>query len=395
MNCQWNLSNRTGMKTMRSEGLQYVRRRPLITFLVGAWLIVSGCVVQRSPVSGKQRAYGYSWAQEEQIGREADPEIVAQYGLYDDPELAAYVDSLGIVVLGASHLRRDDTPEEYRRTEFTFRVLDSPVVNAFALPGGYVYVTRGLLAHLNNEAQLAVVLGHEIGHVAGRHASQRALEMQLGQLGVLGGAVIGQEVLGMPGAAVLDLGSQAAGLLFLKYGRDDERESDRLGVEYAARLGYQAGEGSGFFNSLERMTEQSGQQIPSFLSSHPDPGEREETIRALAADWATREPMSRVGEAELVDRIDGIVYGDDPRQGFVENGVFLHPTLRFRFPVPTGYRVVNQPMRVVLVAPDQDAVVVLSVEAEAATAAAARRRTSSAARRTRRYSAAGGPSHPR
>jgi predicted Zn-dependent protease len=344
--------------------------RPILLLLI-AWLVASGCVVQRSPISGKQRAYGYSWQQEKQIGQQADGEIVAQYGNYDDADLVAYVDSLGHLLLEVSHLRRDATPDEYRRTAFTFRVLDSPVVNAFALPGGYVYVTRGLLAHLNNEAQLAVVLGHEIGHVAGRHASQRALEMQLGQLGVLGGAILGQEVLGIPGGAVLDLGSQAAGLLFLKYGRDDERESDRLGVEYAALTGYRAGEGSGFFNSLERMTERSGQQIPSFLSSHPDPGEREQTIQRLAADWAARTPMEKVRESELMRRIDGIVYGDDPRQGFVEAGVFKHPTLRFRLPVPEGYHVINNAARVAMVAPGQDAVLLLSIDGSGETAVAA------------------------
>ncbi|WP_243664303.1 M48 family metalloprotease, partial [Rhodothermus marinus] len=143
--------------------------------LVFSILIVfaEGCAVSTNPVSGRRRLYGYSWAEERRIGQEADRQIVAQYGLYDDPELAAYVDSLGQVILAHSHLRRPNTPKEFRETPFVFRVLDSPVVNAFALPGGYVYVTRGLLAHLNNEAQLAVVLGHEIGHVAARHASQR------------------------------------------------------------------------------------------------------------------------------------------------------------------------------------------------------------------------------
>jgi predicted Zn-dependent protease len=176
----------------------------------------------------------YSWEEEIKIGQDADPQIVAQYGIYDDPEITEYVNNLSNSVLANSHMRREGTDRKFRETEFYFKVLDSPVVNAFALPGGYVYFTRGLMAHLNNEAQLSVVIGHEIGHVAARHASQRALQQQLGQIAVIGGAVIGQELLGLPGASILDMSSQAAQLLFLSYSRDAERESDELGVEYSA-----------------------------------------------------------------------------------------------------------------------------------------------------------------
>lgn len=139
-----------------------------------------------NPVTGNKRAYGYSWEQEVEIGAQADKEISAQYGLYENAELSNYVDELGQALLEVSHMRREDTKQKFRETEFTFRVLDSPVVNAFALPGGYIYVTRGLLAHLNNEAQLAMVVGHEIAHVAARHASQRAATQQFGQLAIIG-----------------------------------------------------------------------------------------------------------------------------------------------------------------------------------------------------------------
>src|SRR5690625_4468364 len=145
---------------------------------------VAGCVVQRNPVTGERRAYGWAWSQERQLGLQADGEIATQFGIYDDAEVQAYVEAVAERVLAESHMRRPDAEAQFRETPFTFRVLDSPVVNAFALPGGFVYVTRGLLAHMNNEAQLAVVLGHEIGHVAGRHASRRAFEQQLGQIGV-------------------------------------------------------------------------------------------------------------------------------------------------------------------------------------------------------------------
>ena len=230
---------------MSSSLLQSYMRTVLLVLVAAVFF--AGCVVQRSPITGQKRAYGYSWAEEIKIGQESDPQIVAQFGLYDDERLAAYVTRIGEAVLAESHLRRPDAAPEYRNTPFTFRVLDSPVVNAFALPGGYIYVTRGLLSHLNNEAQLAVVLGHEVTHVAARHASQRAATQQFGMIGLIGAAIGGQAILGgSAGENILDLGSTAAGLLFLQYGRDDERESDRNGVDYAARVGYKPGEASAF-----------------------------------------------------------------------------------------------------------------------------------------------------
>jgi predicted Zn-dependent protease len=334
-------------------------------------VLLTGCVVQRSPITGNKRAYGYSWEQEKQIGAEADPQIIAQYGMYSDDELSAYVDRIGQKIVEHSHLRRPNTPPEFAGLQFHFRVLDSPVVNAFALPGGFIYVTRGLLAHLKNEAQLAVVLGHEIGHVAGRHASKRALQSQLGQLGLIGGVIVGQELLGLPGQDLLSAGSSITQLLFLRYGRDDERESDELGVEYAALAGYKAEEASGFFVTLRRLGEQSGHSIPSFMSTHPDPGEREVSIREMAADWSAQMPMTLVEEGAYLKEIDGIVFGDDPRQGYTEGGTFFHPQLRFRFPVPDGFQVINQPSRVALVGPEQQAIMVFAIASGETSSAAA------------------------
>lgn len=339
----------------------HVKRIPFVLILLLAAIFASGCVVSRSPVTGKKRAYGMSWAQERQLGQQADQQIIAQFGLYDDAELTQYVDRVGQRVVQNSHLRRPDTPEEFRNTPFTFRVLDSPVVNAFALPGGYVYVTRGLLSHLTNEAQLAVVLGHEVGHVAARHASQRAFEQQIGQLGLIGGAILGQEVLGLPAGNLLNLGSQAAQLLFLSYSRDDERESDRLGVEYAALSGYEAAEGSAFFNVLRRLGEQQGGGIPNWLSTHPDPGEREQTILQLASEWEGRANMEQVDQASLYNAIDGIVLGENPRQGFTENNTFYHPDLAFQFPVPQNFQVINQPTQVGMIASNQQAIMIFTL----------------------------------
>ena len=327
---------------------------------------LSGCVsFEESLVSGRKRAYGYTWAQEVQIGKEADASIITQYGLYDDPELEQYITRLGEELLAVSHLRREDTPAEMRNTPFTFRLLDSPVVNAFALPGGYVYITRGLLAHLDNEAQLAVVLGHEIGHVVGRHASKRAATQQFGQLGVIAVAAGAQGIFGgNAGEEALNTVGTAAGLMFLSYGRDDERESDRLGVEYGALTGYESAEGSKFFESLKRISEKSGSSIPSFLSTHPDPGERELEIVRMAGEWETQVSMTKVRRDEYLALIDNIVVGDDPRQGYTENNVFYHPTLKFQFPVPAGYQVINQPSQVAILEPNQNAIMVFTIASD-------------------------------
>lgn len=328
-------------------------------------LFASSCVVQQNPVSGNKRAYAYSWQQELEIGRSADGEIVSQYGVYEDDDLAQYVTNLGEDLLEVSHMRREEAADMFKETEFTFRVLDSPVVNAFALPGGYVYVTRGLLSHLNNEAQLAVVIGHEIGHVAGRHASQRALTQQIGQVAVIGGSILGQELFGLPGQSLLNLSSQAAQLLFMSYSRDHERESDRLGVEYSAMKSYVAAEGSEFFTSLRRISEKSGQSIPNMLSTHPNPGEREQTIPRLANEWREKGYEQTIfGSERYMQLIDGIVFDENPRQGFVDNGRFVHPELEFYFPIPNQWRVINQPSQVVLVKGEGEAVMIMRIDSE-------------------------------
>lgn len=340
--------------------------KKLIPIVIAGVMTLSspGCMtIQENPVTGNRRALGYTWQQELQIGKEADGQIVAQYGLYDDPAVTAYVNKVSEAVLEQSHMRRPDVSAEFRNTQFTFRVLNSPVVNAFALPGGYVYVTRGLMTHLNNEAQLAVVLGHEIGHVAARHASQRAFEQQAGQIALIGGAVLGEQLLGVPAGNLLGIGGQAAQLLFLRYSRDHERESDRLGVEYSALSGYKASEGSEFFVSLKRLTEAAGGAgLPSHLSSHPDPGDREQAIKRMAAEWESKGlTLEKVGEGDYLNIVNNMIVGENPREGFVENGNFYHPDLKFFFPIPSGWFTVNEATQVYIVEKDQKAVMVMQL----------------------------------
>lgn len=346
--------------------MNHLFKKTLLPFLIFT-LILSACAIQRSPVTGDRRAYGFSWAKAKQIGAQADKQIQAQFGVYDNQALQQYVENVAEKVLAVSDLRDEGTPEKYQKTEFTFRVLASPVVNAFALPGGYVYVTRGLLAHLKNEAQLAVVLGHEIGHVAARHASQSAFERQFSQILLLGGAIAGQQILGIPGGQILQLGSLARKYLFLSYSRDDEREADALGVEYAARQGYHTAAASDFFVSLERMSAQTG-GIPNWLSSHPDPADRAERIPKLSKYWANRGLQQNIrGMDQYMSTIDNIIFGHNPRIGFTRGGNFFHPELAFYFPYPLQWNLTNTPSVVQIVNDDGNAVVLFQIDPKSKT----------------------------
>ncbi len=338
-------------------------------------LLLGGCATEPSLYTGKTGYYAYTWEQELELGRKSDSEIVQQMGLYQDDELAAYVRSIGNDLLKQSAIGSESAPEIYQNTEFTFRLLDSDVVNAFALPGGFVYVTRGLLAHLENEAQLAVVIGHEITHVEARHASKQALKSQLGQIGLVAGAVIGEQVAENKDFArdMVNLGGKFFQLATLKYGRDAERESDFHGVEYAAKAGYAAAEGSPFFKSLDRISDKSGQSIPSWMSSHPDPGEREKTVQELAKQWANdsgKEPI--VGQERFLTKIDGLIVGKNPRNGYSDGQRFYHPDLRFQFDQPAGWSLQNESETVYLTDPNRTTMLAFSLAKENSPLEAAR-----------------------
>ncbi|HKY09992.1 MAG TPA: M48 family metalloprotease, partial [Candidatus Binatia bacterium] len=316
-----------------------------LSLLLGAALLYS-CVSELVPATGEKHYLGYTWQQEIELGKQASKEVSALFGVYRDAKLERYVSDVGNRVLATSHLRRPGADEQVRNTPVTFGVLDSPIINAMALPGGYVYVTRGMLAHLTSEDQLATVLAHEVGHIAARHAARQAWQQQIGQGLLMGGALITQG-LGLPGQEILNLGGMAAQLIFRRYSREDELEADKLGVEYGSGAGYDSREVIAFFQTLDRIQEKEGQGMPSFLSTHPNPGDRIARIQQLTA--AQRRDRRTGVDARYFDAIEGLVVGEDPRQGFVEANVFYHPDLRFRFPVPRGFKVVNQPTQVIMV----------------------------------------------
>ncbi len=302
-----------------------------------------------NPVTGKKEFMLLSKEQEIQMGEQSDPQIVASYGLYEDDNIQQFITTQGRLMARVSH-----RPE----LSYEFKVLDSPVVNAFALPGGYVYFTRGILAHFNNEAEFAGVLGHEIGHITARHSAKQYSRQMIGQLGLIAGVVISPEF-----AQFADVASQGLGLLFLKYGRDAESQSDKLGVEYSTRIGYDATEMADFFQTLKRLSDQAGGNLPTFLSTHPDPANRYEHTREIAQKWQQRTSNKRlkVGRDSYLNRINGLVYGEDPRQGYVERNNFYHPELRFQYPIPNGWRTVNSPSQVQMAPQDGNALLVLSL----------------------------------
>jgi predicted Zn-dependent protease len=349
--------------------LRFVRRLAPRCVPAVVLLFLGACVSEPSAVTGKKQSFGYSWEQELQLGAEADKEITAEMGLYENPTLQSYVEAVGQRVLQTSDFREATTPEIYRDTKFSFKVMDSPVVNAFALPGGYVYVTRGLLAHVQNEAQLAVVIGHEIGHVIARHSSRQARRAQLGQIGLMAGAVLGQAVLGDSVGdmgQLLNMGGQALELFMMRYSREAEFESDNLGVGYAKRAGYAAAESSKFFHSLQRISATEGKALPTWQSTHPDPGDRAQRVLELAAKTPTATGAAPlVAQEEYLRQIEGMVVGDDPREGFTRNGVFYHPTLRFQFPVAQGWKLDNQKAAVVMADPQGRALMGLRLTPEA------------------------------
>ena len=303
-----------------------------------------------NPVTGKKEFMLVSKEQEIAMGQQADPEIVSYFGLYDDKELQRFIDEKGQEMSSISH-----RPE----LKYEFKIVDSPVVNAFAVPGGYVYFTRGIMAHFNNEAEFAGVLGHEIGHITARHSAKQQSNAMFAQVGLIAGILISPEV-----AQFADIAQQGIGLLFLQFSRNNESQSDRLGAEYSTKIGYDAAEMADFFNTLDRLQSQSGAaEIPTFLSTHPDPNDRLNKIKQQADKWKNKINATdlEVNRDAYLRMIDGLIYGEDPKQGYVMNEVFYHPVLKFQFPLPQQWTYHNSPQQVQMAPQSGEALMVLTL----------------------------------
>jgi predicted Zn-dependent protease len=304
----------------------------------------------KNPVTGNRQLVLMSESQEIEMGKSADPQIIQEYGLYPDQNIQDLINAKGKQMAAISHRPNLD---------YQFRVVDSDILNAFAVPGGYVYFTRGIMAHLNNEAEFAGVLGHEIGHIAARHSVAQQRNALLGQLGIIAGVVIAPDL-----AQFAQTASEGLGLLFLKFGRDAEKEADRLGVEYSSKVGYDASEMAKFFETLQRKQAASGSaELPTFLSTHPDPGDRNRTVSKLAEEWKKKLNLKnpQVNRDNYLKRIEGIVYGEDPRQGYVENNVFYHPVLKLQFPIPQDWAYINSPQNFQMAPKDGKAMMMLTL----------------------------------
>lgn len=313
-----------------------------------------GCAV--NPATGERQLSFMSEAQEIALGQQNDQQIVQQMGLYPDEGWQEYIQELGAELAAKSE--RPNLP-------WTFRVVDDPVVNAFALPGGYIYITRGILAHFNSEAELVSVLGHEIGHVTGRHGVERLSKAQLAQVG-LGVATIAA---GREYAGLAQMAGQGLGLLFLKFGRDDEREADDLGLRYLVRGGFAPDEMPKVFQTLDRVSAAAGSRLPGWLSTHPAPANRADRISEQIALLPPEQRQGEVDRNGYLARLNGITFGMNPREGYSVGNTFYHPDMAFALDFPEGWKIINQRQAVVGVSPEEDAVVVLTL-AQADTPAA-------------------------
>jgi len=308
---------------------------------------VSACAT--NPVTGRREISLMSESQEIALGKESDAQIRQEMGVYDDAALQKYVSDIGLRLARLS--QRPALP-------WQFTVVDQPAINAFALPGGFIYLTRGILPFLEDEAELAGVIGHEIGHVTARHSAQQYTRAVGGEIGLVALGVF------VPAARPFgEASQQAMGLLFLKFGREDELQSDQLGAGYAAAGGWDPAGVPGMLSTLGRLAEASGDRkgVPNFLSTHPDPLAR---VMEIAATVATLKagggPFVTAREA-LLGRMPGLIYGDNPEQGLFQGSTFLHPPLRFRVDFPGQWTTANSARQVMAQAPKGDGFLLLQL----------------------------------
>lgn len=301
--------------------------------------VAAGCSLNAA--TGRLQVTTISESEEIAMGRKVDEDVSEALGVYDHEGLSTLVSEIGQSV--AKHSERPQLP-------WSFRVLDEAGVNAFAVPGGFIYTTRGLLVHLSSKDELAAVLGHEVGHVTARHGvvAMRKQKVAAASVGVL--RVIDPQLRHVGGLA-----ASTAGLALLKHSRDDEYEADELGVRYVGRAGFDRAATVRVFDVLTTVSElEQGQRVPSWLSTHPDPQLRRDRILQTLPAAGEAEP-----DPEYLDLLDGVLYGEDPRQGFIAGRSFVHIDKGFRIDFPPGWEAVCNGPRAIAQAPDEAALMVL------------------------------------
>ena len=326
-------------------------QRALLPLMAASLLAACGAQVV-NPVTGRTERTVMDEQAEIAEGRRAHQQVLQEYGAYANPRLQAYVNGLGQKLAQQSHRAN---------LQWTFTVLDSPEINAFALPGGYVYITRGIMAYVDSEAELAGVIGHEIGHVTARHGAQRATRQQAAGLGVLAATVLGAvlESQGVGGAT--DLASQvsqtAAAGYIASYSREQELQADRLGAEYLARSQCDPQNMVDLITLLqnqERFAAETaraeGRPVPSganWLASHPSNDQRLADIRQIATGCPGR--YADDGRTRYLQAIDGMSFGDSREQGVTRGRNFYHEGLGIALTAPAGWQVRNAPEAIALI----------------------------------------------
>lgn len=309
-----------------------------LAVIMTAGLTLQGC--STNPATGKQQFTALmSPAQENKVGATEHEKIIAQFGLYDNPALSSYVAQVG---------KRVTQKTERPDVQYKFYVLDTPMVNAFAVPGGYIYLSRGLIGLANNEAQMAAVLAHEAAHITGRHSAERYSRGVVTSLGAgVLGAVLGNQAAGQ----ALGTGSQ---LYLSSYSRHQEDEADSLGLRYMTQGGYDPDEMPAFLSALQaqngleaKLAGRNPNSGFNYFSTHPA---TEDRVRKTASE-AEAFPDSNVKNRDVyLRKINGVTYGDSAKQGFTRGQTFYHPKIGFAFTAPDGYRIINQPTQVIVTA---------------------------------------------
>ena len=349
--------------TARTIAPDETRLPLLLAGLLMAWLALaasSGCAV--NPATRRTSLTGTTTTAEEiRIGREQRPQVIQAFGgIYDDPALAAYVERVG-----QSLARGTERPD----ITYSFTILDTPIVNALATPGGYIYVTRGLLVLADNEAELAGVLGHELGHVTALHHAQRQSRQTLASIGMLGAAIAGSFV-GAPPA--LMQGAQLTALGFLQsFSREQEFEADQLGARYLSRAGYDPRAMATFLAKLQAQCDLESRMLGQatraerfdFLATHPNTADR--INRAIETAHLAPIGSPIVGRDAYLDTIDGMLYGAPPAEGYIRSRVFAHPVLRIPFEVPPEYQLFDARKAIYAQRPG-NALIVFDLEPQAA-----------------------------
>jgi predicted Zn-dependent protease len=322
------------------------RSRPTRPLALAATLLLTACAT--NPATGRRELSLIPKGQEIAMGQQGAQAAAAEMGIYADSALQRYVQSLGMPIARSSE--RADLP-------WSFTIVDDPIVNAFALPGGPIFVSRGILAYMNSEAQLVSVLGHEIGHVTAKHSVNQMSKQQVLQIGMIGAMVLRPE-LQQYGEAM----QQGLGVLFLKFSRDDEIQADDLGFRYMTAQQYAPSEMAEMFKILQRVSGGSTRSTPEWMSTHPDPGNRVLMTAQRIAGAGQSFAGAKVERDAFLRRIDGIVFGDDPRTGYFQQGTtFIHPTLQFSIAFPAGWQTQNSAQQVVGVSGQRDAQMALTL----------------------------------